>query len=78
MFGGNANCGINNLFYSYGLWVAGGFAVRPVVCLNPKVTVDDLKVQKGIGEEPWTESAGGVRTPTGDFDTTKTIGNTQP
>ena len=77
MYYGYARCGGYNFFDSHGGWFARGFAVRPVVCLNPKVTVDDLKVQKGIGEEPWTESAGGVRTPTGDFDTTKTIGNTQ-
>ena len=75
---GIAFCGGGALFQSDGHWIARDFAVRPVVCLNPKVTVDDLKVQKGIGEEPWTESAGGVRTPTGDFDSTKTIGNTQP
>lgn len=74
---GYARCGSDGFFNSNGRWYARDFAVRPVVCLNPKVTVDDLKVQKGIREEPWTESAGGVRTPTGDFDTTKTIGNTQ-
>lgn len=78
VYGGLAFCGYTIFFYSYGVWLADGFAVRPVVCLNPKVTVDDLNVQTGIEEEPWTESAGGVRTPTGNFDSTKTIGNTQP
>ena len=46
-----ASCG--DLFYSSGNWGALGVGVRPVVCLNSEVTVEDLHVIDGQ-EDDWS------------------------
>lgn len=43
----------DNLFDSYGIWGAGRLSVRPVVCLNSDITVDQLQVIDGE-VETWT------------------------
>ncbi|MGN1327109.1 MAG: hypothetical protein ACI4VQ_03430, partial [Clostridia bacterium] len=43
----------NNLFYSNGDWRAVRFAVRPVVCLNSDITVNQLQAIEGE-VETWT------------------------
>ena len=51
--GGGGVGSVYGLFYSYGGWGAGGFAVRPVVYLNSEVTVEDLHVIDGQ-EDNWS------------------------
>ena len=57
-------CSGGGLFASYGGWGAIGYAVRPVVCLNSDVTVDDLQVIDGE-VETWT-TTGAVKA-SGDY-----------
>ena len=40
--GGDAFCGNDYLFYSYGNWNCNGFAVRPVVALNSDISSDNI------------------------------------
>lgn len=56
--GGRAASGGSNLFYSDGIWRAGGFAVRPVVVLKSNVTVDQVKVVSDKTEATWSTSGG--------------------
>ena len=51
--GGYAGAGVG-LFVSNGGSGAGWLAVRPVVYLQPGVTVDDLSISSSGSEEPWT------------------------
>ena len=52
VYDGNVGAG-DDLFYSYGVWDASSFGVRPVVYLESNITVEDLHKIDGQ-EEDWS------------------------
>ena len=70
--GGGVFAGFD-FFDSYGVWVARRLSVRPVVCLNSDITVDQLQVIDGE-VETWTYDNSNPNPASGDY-TTGEAGN---